>query len=151
MSIINRFFPTYIQNSNIITQDSGYSENVSLKNGGNAELRGNVYLTNGGRLMINKNKDGSTLYYLDVSGNGHISGYILCDLTSFTGNQLVNRTFTDATYQTISNMGNYALLNGTNNNFVGSTSNITITNYNFHQQQHQTIHLYSQMLLVQTQ
>jgi hypothetical protein len=80
MSIINRFFPIYVQNSNIITQDSGYSENVSLKNGGNTELRGNVYITNSGRLMINKNKDGTTVYYLDVSGNGHISGYILCDL-----------------------------------------------------------------------
>ena len=57
MSIINRFFPIFVQNSNIITQDSGYSENVSLKNGGNSELRGNVYITNSGRLMINKNKD----------------------------------------------------------------------------------------------
>jgi len=104
MSIINRFFPIFDQNSNIISQDSGYSENVSFKNGGNAELRGNVYLTHGGRLIINKNKDSTTTYYIDISGNGHISGYIVSDLTSFTGNQLINRTFADATYQTISNM-----------------------------------------------
>ena len=65
----NKYYPSWFKGDNTISQGSGYSDNVSLRNDGKTELRGDTYITNSGRLMINKNKNASTTYYLDVSGN----------------------------------------------------------------------------------
>lgn len=77
MSIYNKYFPSWIKGDNIITQGSGYSDNVSLRNDGRTELRGDTYISNSGRLMINKDKNSSTQYNLDVSGNSSFNGNIV--------------------------------------------------------------------------
>ena len=77
MSIYNKYFPSWIKGDNIITQGSGYADNVSLRNDGKTELRGDTYISNSGRLMINKDKNSSTQYYLDVSGNSNFNGDIV--------------------------------------------------------------------------
>ena len=77
MSIYNKYFPSWIKGDNIITQGSGYADNVSLRNDGRTELRGDSYITNSGRLMINKDKNSVSTYYLDISGNTCLAGDLL--------------------------------------------------------------------------
>ena len=72
MSIYNKTFPNWIKGDNNITQGSAYSDNVSLRNDGKTELRGDTYITNNGRLMINKDKNSTTNYKLDVEDVNNI-------------------------------------------------------------------------------
>ena len=58
----NKNYETWLRGNNTITQGSGYSDNVSLRCDGKTELRGDTYITNSGRLMINKNKNSTTTY-----------------------------------------------------------------------------------------
>jgi hypothetical protein len=82
----NKNYETWLRGNNTITQGSGYSDNVSLRCDGKTELRGDTYITNSGRLMINKNKNSTTTYNLDVSGNSCFNG----DIVIQTKNTLSN-------------------------------------------------------------
>ena len=73
----NKYYESWFRGNNTITQGSGYSDNVSLRNDGRTELRGDTYITNSGRLMINKDKNTSTTYNLDVNGNSNFTGEIV--------------------------------------------------------------------------
>ena len=67
MTLYNKYFPIWIKGDDNIL--STYTDKVSLRNDGRSELRGDTYITNGGRLMINKDKNSTTTYYLDVNGD----------------------------------------------------------------------------------
>jgi len=58
----NKYYESWFRGNNTISQGSGYSDNVSLRNDGKTELRGDTYINNNGRLMINKDKNTSTTY-----------------------------------------------------------------------------------------
>lgn len=77
MATYNKYYETWFRGTNIVPQGSGYADNVSLRNDGRTELRGDSYITNSGRLMINKDKNSITTYYLDVSGNSSFAGDIV--------------------------------------------------------------------------
>lgn len=56
MTTYNKYYPSWFKGDNIITQGSGYADNVSLRNDGRTELRGDVYITNNSNIIIqNKN------------------------------------------------------------------------------------------------
>ena len=80
MSIYNKTYPNWIKGDNNIIQGSLYSSNVSLRNDGKSELRGDVYLTNSGKLIIGKDKNTTTNYDIDCQNNININGYIYCNL-----------------------------------------------------------------------
>jgi len=73
----NKYYESWFRGNNTISQGSGYSDNVSLRNDGKTELRGDTYINNNGRLMINKDKNSSTTYNLDVNGNSSFNGDII--------------------------------------------------------------------------
>ena len=103
----NKYYESWFRGNNTISQGSGYADNVSLRNDGKTELRGDTYITNSGRLMINKDKNTSTTYNLDVNGNSSFSGDIvinnkikLLNVQNITGSTTL--TFNSAEYVCIS-------------------------------------------------
>ena len=78
MSSYYKYYESLCRGYNTISQGSGYPDNVSLRNDGLSELHGDTYITNNGRLMINKDKKKlNGRYYLDVSWYSPFNGKIL--------------------------------------------------------------------------
>ena len=90
MTTYNRYYESWFRGNNTIAQGSGYTENVSLRNDGRSELRGDVFVSNNGRVMIGKDQNTTSIYYLDVSGNTNFSNIQTTDLVIANKNKLSN-------------------------------------------------------------
>jgi hypothetical protein len=79
MTTYNKTYPNWIKGDNNIIQGSSYASNVSLRNDGKSELRGDVFFTNGSKLIIGKDKNTTTSYDIDCQNNVNINGTLACN------------------------------------------------------------------------
>ena len=93
----NKTFPIWIQGNNVITQGSGYTSNVSLRNDGKTELRGDVFITNSGKLVIGKDKNTTTNYDIDVQNDVNCSSSIYCNSLRGIGTMVLGNPLNSTT------------------------------------------------------